>query len=202
MQEQKTYSIVEIIKNIQKSFSYTEYRTLIQDLLNEKKSTGVNQSEDLYNYSLLNEKRMTRLDKTIKIEDETIAKLKNIKTPQKWIVISEGWCGDAAQNLPVIAKMAATNSKIEMKIVLRDDNLKLMDMFLTNGGRAIPKLIVLNENDEVIASWGPRPSVATKMVTDYKNKHGKIDAEIKKELQVWYNKNKGKNLQEDIISII
>lgn len=193
---------MEIIKNIQKSFSYTEYRTLIQDLLNEKKSTGVNQSEDLYNYSLLNEKRMTRLDKTIKIEDETVAKLKNIKNPQKWIVISEGWCGDAAQNLPVIAKMAATNSKIEMKIVLRDDNLKLMDMFLTNGGRAIPKLIVLNENDEVIAKWGPRPSIATKIVTDYKNKYGKIDAEIKKELQVWYNKNKGKNLQEDIISII
>ena len=77
-----------------------------------------------------------------------------------------------------------------------------MNNFLTNGGQAIPKLIALNENFEVITTWGPRPSVATQMVKDYKEKHGKIDADFKKDLQLWYNKDKGASLSKDFIEII
>lgn len=193
----------EIIKNsLQKAISYSEYRTLVKDLLEQGKSTGPNQSEDLLNYSMLNDKRMKRLDKTVKLTDETLVKLKDVKEPQTWLVLTEGWCGDAAQNLPVIHKIAEENPNINLKLVLRDENIELMDEFLTNGGRAIPKLIALDKENEVISTWGPRPTTATQMVADYKNEHGSLDAEFKKDLQVWYNKNKGVNVQEDIISFI
>ncbi len=199
----KIIKMKEIIENsLQKAISYSEYRTLVKELLDEGKSTGLNQSEDLLNYSLLNDKRMKRLDKTIKVSEETIAKLKDVKEPQTWLVLTEGWCGDAAQNLPVINKIAEENSNIKLKLVLRDENLELMDEFLTNGGRSIPKLIALDKDNKVINTWGPRPVVATQMVADYKAAHGSLDADFKKDLQVWYNKNKGENVQENIISLL
>lgn len=189
-------------KSIENAISYLAYRNLVANLLTEKKSTGLHQSEDIYKYSVLNDKRMTRLDKTIKLTDKAKETLRNYTQKQTWIVITEGWCGDAAQNLPVIHKMATFSQNINLKIVLRDENLELMDAFLTNGSRSIPKLIALDENNEILFTWGPRPSIATKLITDYKAKHGKVDDVIKQELQVWYNKNKGVNLQQDVIALL
>jgi hypothetical protein len=192
----------EIIENsLKKTISYIDYRALVRDLLAEGKSTGPEQSDDLTNYSLLNDRRMQRLDKKIKISEETIQEFQKIKQPQTWLVITEGWCGDAAQNLPVLNKIAATTDHVDLKVVLRDENLALMDLFLTNGGRSIPKLIALDKENNVIDSWGPRPSVAAKMVADYKEKNGALDPEFKQDLQVWYNKDKGQSVQEDFVSL-
>ncbi|MCI2229268.1 thioredoxin family protein [Polaribacter sp. MSW13] len=191
-----------IEKSLENTLSYQAYKDLIKNLLAEGKATGPNQSEVLTNYSLLNDRRMKRLDKTIKISEETSKEIQSIKEPQIWLVLTEGWCGDAAQNLPVIHKMAALNENIELKIVLRDENLDLMDSFLTNGGRAIPKLIALDNNNNVINSWGPRPTVATKMVADYKAEHGSLDPQFKEDLQVWYNKDKGQSVQDDFIKLL
>jgi hypothetical protein len=189
-------------KSLENTISYLEYRDLVKNLLVENKSTGSNQSEELTNYSLLNDRRMKRLDKTIKISDKTTQEIKMINEPQTWLLITEGWCGDAAQNLPVINKMAEINENINLKLVLRDEHLELMDLFLTNGGRAIPKLIALDKDNNVINTWGPRPTVATKMVADYKTEHGSLDAKFKEDLQVWYNKDKGQSTQEDFVSLI
>ncbi|AUC21012.1 thioredoxin family protein [Polaribacter sejongensis] len=190
-----------IEKSLQNVLSYSEYRDLVSNLLAEGKATGQEQSEDLTNYSMLNDRRMKRLDKTIKIPEATITKMQEITEPQTWLLITEGWCGDAAQNLPVINKIAATNSLINLKLVLRDEHEDLMNLFLTNGGKSIPKLVALDKDNNVINSWGPRPSEATKMVADYKAKHGVIDAQLKEDLQVWYNKNKGQNIQDDFIEL-
>lgn len=191
-----------IERGLEKAISYQEYRDLVSGLIVDKKSTGPNQSEDLLNYSILNDRRMKRLDKTIKLTENTIAKTKALKEPQTWLVITEGWCGDAAQNLPVINKIAALNEKIHLKLVLRDENLELMDEFLTNGGRSIPKLVALDADNNVLNSWGPRPTVATNMVADYKAAHGSLDAQFKEDLQVWYNKDKGISLQEDFLEFL
>lgn len=191
-----------IEKSLANSYTYLEYRNLVSSLLAEGKSTGPEQSEALTNYSLLNDKRMKRIDKTIKISDSTAQEIKQLQEPQTWLVITEGWCGDAAQNLPVIAKMAALSSNINLKLVLRDENLDLMDLFLTNGGRSIPKLIILDQENNVLNTWGPRPRIATKMVADYKAEHGALDAQFKQDLQVWYNKDKGLSTQEDFVKII
>lgn len=191
-----------IKKSLENTYTYQEYKLLVKELLAEGKSTGPNQSDALTNYSLLNDRRMKRLDKTIKISEETSQEIEQLKEPQTWLVLTEGWCGDAAQNLPVIDKMAVLNENIDLKLVLRDENLELMDLFLTNGGRSIPKLIALDKENNVIKTWGPRPTVATKMVADYKAEHGALDPQFKQDLQVWYNKDKGKSTQDDFVEII
>lgn len=192
-----------IIKDsLTKSTTYSSYRKMVSDLLEEGKSTGSNQSEELLQYSLLNNKRMARLDKKIQLSEETIQKLKEVDTEQTWLLITEGWCGDAAHILPVMHKMSVANENIRLKVVLRDENLTLMNQFLTNGNKSIPKLVVLNAKDEVVSSWGPRPSNATEMVADYKKQHGTLDPEFKKNLQVWYNKDKGNNIQKDLVKFL
>ena len=192
----------KIIENsLQTAISYTGYRSLVRNLLIKGKSTSSEQSEDLTNYSRLNDRRMKRLDKTIKISEDTIQEFKKVKQPQTWLVLTEGWCGDAAQNLPILNKIASDTANIDLKIVLRDENLDLMDLFLTNGGRSIPKLIVLDKDNNVLDFWGPRPTIATKMVADYKEKNGTLDPQFKQDLQVWYNKDKGKSVQNDFVNL-
>jgi thiol-disulfide isomerase/thioredoxin len=189
-------------KGLEKAIYYQEYKELVSRLISEGKSTGPNQSDALLNYSMLNDKRMKRLDKTIQLSEEIISKTKGLNTPQTWLILTESWCGDAAQTIPVINKIANENANINFKIVLRDEHLELMDAFLTNGGRSIPKLVALDKDNNVLNSWGPRPTVATKMVADYKAANGGLDPEFKKLLQVWYNKDKGKSVQDDFMEFL
>jgi len=191
-----------IKEGLQKAISYSSYRTLVSDLIASGKSSGPIQSEDLLNYSKLNDRRMTRLDKTIQLSHETLLALKKNDIPITWLVLTEGWCGDAAQALPVINKIANESDLITLKIIFRDEHEELMGHSLTNGGRSIPKLLVLNSENDVLNTWGPRPNIATKMVQDYKNTHGHLDAAFKQQLQVWYNKNKGINIQENMVGLL
>lgn len=191
-----------IQQTLQNSFSYTEYRNLASELIAQGKSTGHEQSEDLLHYSELNEARMNRLEKTITIADEVKTKLENLDKKYIWLVLAESWCGDAAQILPVIYKMSEASEKIDLKIALRDDNDILMQQFLTNGGRAIPKLIVLDATTlEVIADWGPRPHGAKQLILDYKATHGIVDENAKIALQKWYLLDKGTEIQNEIIAL-
>lgn len=183
--------------------TYSKYRVLVETLVKEGKSTGDIQSEDLANYSFLNNKRMERLDKKAVVPEEYIETIQQYNRPVEWIVLTESWCGDAAQILPYINKVADLNENIDLKIALRDENLELMDAHLTNGGRAIPKLIMRDkQTKEVIDTFGPRPSEATKMVQDYKSTYGTLTPEFKKDLQLWYTKNKGQNAVADLVSLL
>lgn len=188
-------------ESLNKAIDYKSYRELIKTLLAEGKSTGHTQSESLLNYSNLNDRRMKRLDKTIDLSDETLNTLDKLQNKYTLLTISEGWCGDAAQSLPILNKMSNAAENLEFKIVLRDENEALMDLFLTNGSKSIPKVIVLDEALNVFATWGARPSVASEIVQNHKKKYGVLDAEFKKDLQVWYNKDKGKTVQEDFVKI-
>lgn len=170
-----------VAKALFNSHSYAEYRKLVTDLLSEGKSTGNEQSENLTRYTSLNEARMNRLEKTIKISEDTIDKLQKLDNHYIWLVISEGWCGDAAQILPIINKMALeSNKKIDLRIVLRDANDELMSHYLTNGGRAIPKVIVICKEAGIVRTdWGPRPKGATGLMADYKKEFGVIEKKSK-----------------------
>jgi hypothetical protein len=187
---------------LQNSFSYSEYRILVSKLIGEGKSTGNEQSADLLHYSELNEVRMNRLEKTLKMDSEILKTLQNLKSKQTWLVISEGWCGDAAQILPIIKLMADSSENIELKIVLRDENDNLMAQFLTNGSKSIPKLIILDENLEVINHWGPRPEAAKNLIIDYKAQHGIVDEPAKIALQKWYLNDKGISTMKEIVAML
>ena len=185
------------------SHSYSEYRRVVSDLLFEGKSTGNEQSEDLINYTNLNETRMNRLDKTIQIPEENVLKMQTLKKEYIWLILAEGWCADGAQLLPIFNKMANASDKIESKIVFRDENEDLMNLFLTNNARAIPKLIVIEkETGKVCDDWGPRPQDATELIKNYKEKFGVVDATAKSDLQMWYFHDKGLSTQNELINLM
>jgi len=160
-----------------------------------------NYDKSFYEYRKLNYQRSTRLEKTFIPTDETKQIFSKINQTQKWIVITETWCGDSAQNLPVIAKLAQLNENIDLKIVLRDSNLEFMDLYLTNGSRAIPKLIVYDENDYELFQWGPRPVEAQNLFSRLKNA-GIPKPDINKELHLWYGRNRGKEVELELIQLI
>ncbi|WP_420570710.1 thioredoxin family protein [Kordia sp.] len=190
-------------ESLTKATSYQEYRNLVQNLVAEGKSTGELQTDALSNYSMLNDKRMKRLDKTTKLTEQAIEDITSYNGDVTWLVLTESWCGDAAQTMPVINKVAELNDNITLKVVLRDENEALMNEFLTNGGKSIPKLIAIdNTSGNVIGDWGPRPSKATQLVNDYKAEHGKLTPEFKQDLQVWYNKDKGQNTVADLLKLV
>ena len=190
-------------KSLQTAQSYTDYKKMVLELLKEGKSTGIDQNEDLFHFTKLNNQRMKRLDKQTKLNEETLSKTQKIDRDFIWLVLTESWCGDAAQTLPVINKFAEANEKIDLKVLLRDENEELMNQFLTNGSKSIPKLIVVDNNSrEVVGSWGPRSAKAAKMVTDYKEKHGKVDAKLKTDLQNWYNEDRGAQIEMEMVELI
>lgn len=192
-----------IEESVAKGISYVAYRNLVEKLVSENDTTGDNKTEALIEYTKLNDRRMTRWDKTLKIPLDVEKKIKSIDLKVTWLVITESWCGDAAHVMPVINKVAELNKNINFKVVLRDENDALMNMFLTNGSKSIPKLVMLDDaTNDVVSTYGPRPIVATKLVNDYKKEHGALTPEFKQDLQVWYNKDKGQSTLEDLTQLL
>ena len=192
-----------ISESIKKAISYSDYRSLISDLVEKKSTTGHEKTEALANYTQLNDRRMKRWDKTVIVPEAIKSKVKNFNKKVTWLVISESWCGDAAHIMPVINKVAELNANIDYKVVLRDENDELMNQFLTHGGKSIPKLIMIDtETDEVLNTFGPRPTVATEMVDAYKISYGQLTPEFKEDLQRWYNKDKGQSTIDDLIALL
>ena len=193
----------QIESAIKVSLDYPSYMILMQELVLKEMSTGLEQSDALANYTLLNNKRMQRLNKTLKIPSEIETSIKNDPRDIHFLVLSESWCGDAAQSLPMVSKIAQCHPNWSISIVSRDEHPVIMDAYLTNGGRSIPKVLILdNKTLEVLADWGPRPTVATKMVVDYKEIHGALDADFKQSLQLWYNKDKGQSTLQDFLILL
>lgn len=186
---------------ILKGMTYSVYLDLLKDLLSEGKTTGTNQDSGLIEYAKLNIQRMERIYKTVVINDELADKVKAITEKQTWICITEGWCGDAAQSVPLFERLAELNDNINLKIVLRDENLDLMDRYLTNGGRAIPVVIAI-QNDKETWKWGPRPASLQAVVNEFKQNPTITFEELKTQLHTWYAKNKTVDQQNELIKLI
>ena len=184
-------------KYLERSVSYAEYRDLIERLVEEGKTTGPKQSQALADFTRLNLKRMERLEKTIPLGDEIKSAIGANKLQQIWLIITEAWCGDAAQNIPIIEKIAAESDIIQTRYILRDENPELIDRFLTFGARSIPKLIALDaETSEVLWTWGARPKAAQDLFSDLREQ-GIEKATIMEQLQRWYNEDKGRTIQAE-----
>lgn len=203
MQTLEGIDIKGVLKDsLNKSLSYPTYKKLIEDLVKRKSTTGNDPSEAMVEYTMLNEKRMKRWDKTIRIAEDHRLMIQKFSKKVTWLVLTESWCGDAAHILPVINKVAELNDNIDFRVVLRDDHDTLMHAFLTNGAKSIPKLVAFNENFEVTGTFGPRPYYATKLVEEYRAEFGQLTPEFKMDLQRWYNKDKGQSTIEDLIALL
>ena len=189
-------------KYILKAFTYDEYRNLVDKLVNEGDTTGPEKSASRIDYTKLNRQRMARLDKTVVLSEPVRMAAALNTRPMYWLIITESWCGDAAQNIPVIEKIAAESGIIETRYILRDENLELMDGFLENGARAIPKLVAMDRKSfEVISTWGSRPEALKELYAKIKAQ-GSDKAVISEALQRWYNTDKGGSLQSEFCELI
>lgn len=190
-------------RHIDNALSYQVYRTLIDRLISEGKTTGNNHSEQMLSFTELNIHRMSRIDRKFSLTERTITALTSVKTDQIWIVLCEAWCGDGAQNLPMLAKMADISERIQLGILLRDDNLDVMDQFLTHGGRSIPKVICLDASTlETLWVWGPRPEPAQQLAIRFKSDPGQSREAFQKDLQLWYARDKGLTIQKEICQLL
>jgi hypothetical protein len=146
---------------------------------------------------------MNRLDKTLSVPEDFAVQLKSLKKKYTWLVLTEGWCGDAAQINPILFKMASVTNKIELRFVFRDENEGLMNCFLTNGSRSIPKVIVLEKShNDLKSTWGPRPEGATNLIKSYKKQYGVVDETAKTELQLWYLHDKGVSTIQELTNLM
>lgn len=197
---------------IEQAYTYESYRTLIDTLFAKDKTTGNDHSEAMLNYTKLNLSRMNRLDKRSRLTEGTTQRLGKINRRVIWLVLTEGWCGDAAQILPVLNHMAAINDNITLRFILRDEHLDIADAFLTNGARAIPKVLVLDaETLEVLTTWGPRPAEMQKMVMDAKAASLATEDKVERKaiseasannLHLWYARNKTQAIQTEFLEAL
>jgi hypothetical protein len=188
-------------KYIDRSLAFDEYRSLLDRLLAEGKTTGADQSEAMLGYGRLNRARMKRLETTAVLDEVVESAIANLDVDWIWLILTEGWCGDAAQNIPVIEKIAAANHGIETRYLLRDENLELMDRYLTNGSRSIPKLIAIDrKSGNVLGSWGARPQAAQELFYRLKDE-GLEKPAIMEQVQRWYLADNGLSLQREFVEL-
>jgi hypothetical protein len=187
---------------LQKSITYDAYKKLVEDLLAAGKATGPQQSEAFTHYSQLNLQRMHRVEKTMQILPDVSERLMRIDRPQTWLVLTEGWCGDASQSLPVMQVLANLNPLLGVRILLRDENPELMDRYLTNGiSRSIPKLIAVDPaTGTELFTWGPRPTALQESFYGMRSEGLPYDM-IKEELQRWYNMDKTLTIQRELAAL-
>jgi len=189
-------------KYLDRSMSFSEYLALIDRLLIDGKTTGPNQSEAMYGYGRINRRRMARIAKTLELEPEIASAVALSDVDTTWLVITEGWCGDAAQNIPVIEKVAAANHHIATRYILRDEHPELMGRFLTDGLRSIPKLIGIdNATGKVLGTWGPRPEAAQEYFREMRAA-GVASSLLHENLQRWYLADRGRSVQFEIAKLL
>ncbi|MEY4973949.1 MAG: hypothetical protein RLZZ55_737 [Bacteroidota bacterium] len=187
---------------LEQAMNYSAYMALTEQLVNEGRTSGPNQSEAYVYYTKLNLQRMNRLNKTITIPTELSELIAQKAQHWTWLIITEPWCGDAAQCVPALEKLALCSSNIQTKYILRDENPEVMDAYLTNGGRSIPKLICLDEQLQEVFTWGPRPDVIQAVMNDLKANGVTEIAQIVEAIQKAYNDNKQAGIYEELAAVL
>ena len=176
---------------------YSAYDALLKHLTETGASTGPNQSKAFVNYTKLSERRMHRWNKTLQLSADFIRVINDIDFKVNMLGITESWCGDAAHNLPVFHKITQENPNFSLRLILRDEHEEVIDAYLTNGGRSIPKIIGFTEEGEELFTWGPRPEPAQRLYTAGKAA-GKPYSDLASELQSYYNQDKGKTAMNEL----
>lgn len=179
---------------------FQAYLSKFEEILNSTNPVEPYTDSDYLEYAKLNFSRTKRWLKTGKLSADMVTAIKSITKPQTWVVITEPWCGDAAHSVPFIEMMAKENPLITTVYELRDTESRI-DEYLTNGSKSIPKLIIKDENGVDISVWGPRPEECQSFFL--KSVEDKTDLDkVKETLQLWYNQDKGKEIQHELMQII
>jgi hypothetical protein len=184
------------------TLSYNEYRDKVLRLAAQGQTSG-EQTEEHIAATVINAQRMKRIDHQCDLKPQLEEMASLVSEKHTWYVITEAWCGDSAQNVPVLAKMTEASKNLELRLLFRDENPEIMEQFLSNGKRAIPKVICVHDaSQKVIGTWGPRPALIQDRVTEYKllNPESSKD-EFNKNLHLWYARDKTISLQDEFLML-
>lgn len=187
---------------VNEGLTYEKYRQLIDDLLEKGETTGPDNSEAMVHYSKMNVQRMGRVEKTVVLTEALTEKISFLKKRYHLLIISEGWCGDAAQLVPLFLKITHfAPETFDMRLVLRDQHLDLIDAHLTNGGRAIPVVLILDEQGELLLKWGPRPEILQGLLKGWKAAIPDM-FKVAEQLHLWYARDKTQTTQQELTALI
>lgn len=185
-----------------RGISYDEYMKRFQEKVDHTDPDTLDeQARQLWEYTQLNLQRSQRVWKTYRPSPELKDVVQRLSRPQLWMVLTEDWCGDSAQLLPIIAKIASLSDNITLKILYRDENPDIMDQYLTNGKRGVPKLVAFSRAGEELFTWGPRPREAQR-IFDEGVAAGLPKTEIYPKLQLWYSKDRGKTTEAELMELL
>lgn len=183
------------------TITWKEYLNKFEEILNQENPEVPYNDPAFFDYLKLNNSRQNRWLKKGEINKELTEVIKRIDEKQTWYLIVEPWCGDAAHSAPFIYLMSEINTNITLKVVLRDTPPLMIENYLTNGGKSIPKLIIRNSAEKDLLVWGPRPLSSQNLFQKLKDENADFE-KTKIELQKWYNKDKGVSIQNEFTQLL
>ena len=195
---------------IASALTYEQYVQLSADRFAQGLSTTDDvhyNTPEILGYVKLNLSRINRLNKQVSVTPKLQAALAQVTEPWTWLVLTESWCGDAAQIVPVLHRIAKESSTITLRFLLRDQHPELMNAYLTNGGRSIPKLICLRTSDgdgpslRELGTWGPRPAGLQALMNDWRTEKLSL-AEAVERAQRWYNDDRTQAVQRELLTLV
>lgn len=175
-----------LIERLCGALTYAEYLVQWRDNL-KTPLTGLDKDarKRLY-YVRYNYERHERVAAAYAPSEELARVAEAIDTPQLWMLLTEDWCGDSAFAGPVIRAAAEASDYVDLRILRRDENLDVMDLHLTNGGRSIPKLVAFDMSGRELFSWGPRPAILQQLRADLLSEG--VDArDVSRRVIEWYD---------------
>ncbi len=152
-------------------------------------------------YARYNAERSGKVESAYQMDEKLAKMIDSIDAPQDWLILTEDWCVDSAYALPIISKAGARNPHINLRILLRDDNLDIMDQYLTDGGRSIPKLIAFGADGTELFQWGPRPD-ALKQLRETWKAAGIEGPKLSEQGVVWYEAGGWQKVETELIDAI
>jgi hypothetical protein len=181
--------------------NFTAYLQIFQNILDDPNPLPPYNNPDYLNYTKLNWSRQQRWLKLGVLNGALVTLIQSFNKKQFWTIITEPWCGDAAHTVPFLQQLADLNPLISVDYQQRDSEPLLINNYLTNGSKSIPKLIITDEDNKQLGVWGPRPAGCQLLFEQLVKEH--VEMEQKKiALQQWYNADKGVSLQKELIALL
>ncbi len=139
--------------------------------------------------------------KRASIPDDILARVAQVDGDWRLLVLSADWCGDASNIVPVLQLLVEAAPNLDLRLLDRDDHLDLMDEHLTGGtARAIPAVIILDDQNIEHAWWGPRPSELQAWVKTEGQEYEHDEQYV--ELRKWYARDKGRASLEEVVALL
>ena len=177
-----------------------QYQSFFEKVATKEVIEAPYDDEFYFNYTEANFKRRASVAKKVELNKKLYNELDNTTSAWTWVLITEPWCGDASFIQPIIEAICLAG-EIDLKIALRDKQEDIMNAYLTNGGKSIPKLVVLDKDLKELFTWGPRPVELQKEIQNLLKNNGTTDEKLKLAHQ-WYRKYGNEAVQQELLDLI